>query len=65
MIFITVFVEVHFQDFFCQRQFSKMYLYNDRAENCRGPSKTSKGPCEGITKNPLVLLKIPVYIEDR
>ena len=37
-----VFVKVHFQDFLCKRLFCKLYLYEDRAENRRGPSKTPK-----------------------
>ena len=37
-----VFVKVHVHDFFCKRLFCKMYLYEDRAENCRGPSKAPK-----------------------
>ena len=37
-----VLVKVHFQDFFCKRLFCKMYLYEDRAENPRGPSKAPK-----------------------
>ena len=42
MIFFMVLVKVHFQDFFCKRLFCKMYLYEDRAENPRGPSKAPK-----------------------
>ena len=34
-----VLVKVHFEDFLCKRLFFKMYLYDDRAENRRGPSK--------------------------
>ena len=34
-----VLVKVHFQDFLCKRLFFKLYLYDDRAENRRGPSK--------------------------
>ena len=34
-----VLVKVHFQDFLCKRLFFKIYLYDDRAENRRGPYK--------------------------
>ena len=37
-----VLVKVHFQDFLCKGLFCKMYLYQDRAENCGGPSKEPK-----------------------
>ena len=37
-----VLVKVHFQDFLCKSLFCKMYLYEDRAENRRGPSKAPK-----------------------
>ena len=39
MIFFMVLVKVYFQDFLCKRLFFKMYLYDDRVENRRGPSK--------------------------
>ena len=42
MIFFMVLVKVHFKDFLCKRLFCKMYLYEDRAENRRGPSKAPK-----------------------
>ena len=35
-------VKIHFQDFLFKRLFCKMYLYEDRAENRRGPSKAPK-----------------------
>ena len=37
-----VLIKVHFQDFLCKRLPCKMYLYEDRAENSRGPSKVPK-----------------------
>ena len=37
-----VLVKVHFQDFLCKRLFCKMSLYEDRAENRRGPPKAPK-----------------------
>ena len=37
-----VLLKLHFRDFLCKRMFRIMYLYEDRAENRRGPSKTPK-----------------------
>ena len=37
-----VLAKVHFQDYLCKRLLCKMYLYEDRAENRRGPSKALK-----------------------
>ena len=37
-----VLAKVHFQDFLCKRLFCKMYLYEDRTENPREPSKAPK-----------------------
>ena len=37
-----VLTKVHFQDFLCKRLFCKMYLYEDQAENRRGPSTALK-----------------------
>ena len=42
MIFFSVLVKVHFQDFLCKTLFFKMHFYEDRAQNHRGPSKASK-----------------------
>ena len=37
-----ILIKVNCQDFLCKRLFFKMYLYKDRAENRRGPSKAPK-----------------------
>ena len=42
MEIFPVLVKVHFKDFLCKSVFWIMYLYKDRAEKRRGPSKTPK-----------------------
>ena len=76
-----ILIKVNGQDFLCKRLFFKMYLYEDRAENRRGPSKApkmtniclnftrtgvgpakDKNPRKVTPKNPVVLLKLPMYM---